>query len=241
MDIVPAMDLRADRCVHTERDGNHFDHVIKQDPLAVAASWAAAGASTLYLVDLDGFQHREPRNVHTVRELREAFPDQRLIVSGGVCCEEHILIWLDAGVDAVTMTQKNIRSQEYLEALGVEFPGRVYIGVELSPQGTSGLLARRYGSAPRDLVAGLDADGLSGVVFHGAAVASGSARLDIPGERDLEVLWHHPARHRLTDQEVLDLAADGVDGLVLGRALYEGSISYSALTSLLTTGGARAS
>src|SRR5437867_2877057 len=67
MQIIPAIDLRAGRCVRL-RQGNYDDEtVFGDDPAAMAKHWVSQGAERLHLVDLDGAREGHPANVASVR------------------------------------------------------------------------------------------------------------------------------------------------------------------------------
>src|SRR5262249_57581703 len=60
--LLPAIDLRGGRCVRLRQGDYDQETVFGDDPPAVARRWAAAGATYLHLVDLDGAKHGQPIN-----------------------------------------------------------------------------------------------------------------------------------------------------------------------------------
>ncbi len=54
MEVIPAIDLLAGRCVRLYQGDYEQSQVFDENPVEVAQRWAAAGATRLHLVDLDG-------------------------------------------------------------------------------------------------------------------------------------------------------------------------------------------
>ena len=69
MIVYPAIDLRGGRCVRLMQGEFDRETVYGDDPVAVARTWAAAGAAWLHVVDLDGARAGRPLQTHLVREI----------------------------------------------------------------------------------------------------------------------------------------------------------------------------
>lgn len=94
MDILPAIDLQRGRCVRLMRGDFGQETVYGSDPVAVAQSWCAQGASLIHVVDLDGARAGHPAQLSMVRDIAAAAPIE---VGGGLRSEADVEAVLEAG------------------------------------------------------------------------------------------------------------------------------------------------
>ena len=99
-EVIPAIDLRAGRCVRLYQGDYNQETVYSDDPVAVALDWQKQGAPRLHLVDLDGAAQGKPANLEIIGEIirRVTIPVQ---VGGGVRDQETAEALLAAGADRV--------------------------------------------------------------------------------------------------------------------------------------------
>ena len=100
MDVLPAIDLQAGRCVRLLRGEFDQETVYGTDPAAVARRWREAGARLVHVVDLDGARAGRPVQLEAVRRIAGVMPVQ---VGGGLRNEEHVMQALEAGVQRVVV------------------------------------------------------------------------------------------------------------------------------------------
>lgn len=100
MDVIPAIDLQAGRCVRLLRGEFDQETVYGTDPAAVARRWREAGARLVHVVDLDGARAGRPVQLEVVRRIAGVMPVQ---VGGGLRNEEHVMQALEAGVQRVVV------------------------------------------------------------------------------------------------------------------------------------------
>jgi phosphoribosylformimino-5-aminoimidazole carboxamide ribotide isomerase len=106
-DIIPAIDLRAGQVVRLAQGDYARQTVYPNDPVALAASYAAAGARWLHVVDLDGAQAGGLVNLPVIEAL--ARTGLRLQAGGGVRAVADVHRLLDAGVERVVLGSVAIR------------------------------------------------------------------------------------------------------------------------------------
>jgi phosphoribosylformimino-5-aminoimidazole carboxamide ribotide isomerase len=222
IEVIPAVDVLGVEAVRLERGA--YDSVVERadDPAALAARWAAAGATRIHLVDLDGARSGRIRP-ELVRAVRAAagLPVQ---ASGGIRTLEDARAILDAGADRVVVgTAAWPDPAPWLElgaalVLAVDVAdGEVRSSGWTAGTGVSFDDALERASGARVLVTAIDRDGtLAGpdLELVRRAAASGSPVLAAGGVRS-------PA-------DVEALAAAGAEAAVVGRALLQAS---SATTS----------
>ena len=231
MIIFPAIDIRGGKCVRLEEGRFDRETIFADDPVAAAERWVEAGAEWLHLVDLDGARAGRPVNLALAGEIANRF-NVRVQLGGGIRSAETVRAALDAGVDRVILGSIAVRSPQTVEQACKEFGQRIVIGIDA--RGTdvavdgwekSGMmqvedLARRMKEvgATRIIYTDISRDGMLTGINTAATLAlaqkSGLAVIASGGVKGMEdVLTLRP----LTNQ--------GVEGVIIGKALYTGAIS----------------
>jgi phosphoribosylformimino-5-aminoimidazole carboxamide ribotide isomerase len=234
MILFPVIDLKAGACVRLVRGEMASATVFNDDPSAQARHFAETGFAWLHVVDLDGAFAGRSVNGAAVRAIREAV-DLRIQLGGGIRDRAAIDYWLDLGIDRIVLGTVALRDSALVRRAAADYPDRVVVGIDgrdghVAVEGwakTSGIgvveLARRfadvgvaaivYTDIARDgALTGVDAAGIAGFARQIGlpVIASGG----IAALADIEALAAH--------------AADGIEGAICGRALYDGSIDAKA-------------
>src|SRR6187551_2935389 len=100
VELYPAIDLRAGRCVRLHQGDFDAETVYDDDPVAVARAFAIAGASWIHVVDLDAARTGEPANLAVIERIVEAV-DCQVECGGGVRSEAAADALLFAGASRV--------------------------------------------------------------------------------------------------------------------------------------------
>jgi len=237
--VIPAIDLKEGRCVRLRQGRMEEATVFGDDPLAMAQRWVDAGAQRLHIVDLDGAFAGEPRNAQAIADVCRAHPHLPVQVGGGIRDVGTIDDYLQAGVRFVIIGTQAVRDPQFASEACEAFPGRVIVGLDardgriavqgwaesstltalelaLSLQGV-GVVAIVYTDIGRDGM-------LQGV--NAQATAALADAIDIPVIASGGVSSLHDIR-RL--QEVAD---QGIQGVIVGRALYEGALDLAEAQQL---------
>ncbi|GBD29307.1 1-(5-phosphoribosyl)-5-[(5-phosphoribosylamino) methylideneamino] imidazole-4-carboxamide isomerase [bacterium HR32] len=225
MTVLPAVDLMEGRVVRLVRGEFSRATEYAADPGAVARRWRSQGAEWVHVVDLDGAREGSPRHLHAVREVKAA--GLRVQYGGGLRDEKAVQRALDAGADRVVVGTRALLDPGWLQALCARWGDRVVVAVDVragvarvrgwtEPSGLTAEVAARQAlacGAQRLLVTDVDADGaLAGpnlALYRGLA-ALGARVLASGGVRDVA--------------DVRALASLRLEGVVVGRALYEGRL-----------------
>lgn len=243
MEIIPAIDMKDGKCVRLYQGDFAQMTVYGDDPAAVAQRWESQGAQRLHIVDLDGARLGRPVNVDAIRRVVRAvsIPVQ---LGGGLRDSTAVEAALATGVARVILGTAAVRDPELVARLATTYDEAIIVGVDAR----DGLVATEgwIDSAQihaEDLVARMATVGVKRVIYtdiardgtlsspnYGATAAlvrpSGPAVIASGGVGRIEHL--------------IQLAGIGVEGAIVGKALYTGDVLLSeaieALRALRETG-----
>ena len=230
MEVWPAIDLRGGRCVRLKQGDYAQETVFGDDPAAMARHWLDQGARRFHLVDLDGARDGRSGNLPSVRAIVEA-TDVPCELGGGIRDERAIGELLELGLVRLVIGTLAIRQPDWFRRMCRKFPGKLVLGIDardgrVATEGwlqTSEFgaieLARSFADEPIAAVIYTDiaTDGmLSGP--NVAAMAEMQAAVEVPVVASGGVT---------TEEDVGRLAAAGMAGCIIGRALYEGTLDLA--------------
>ena len=234
MIVLPAIDLLGGKCVRLLRGSYADATVYADDPLETARRLAAAGARALHVVDLDGAREGRPVHVELVAEIVRAagIPVQ---CGGGLRTLEDAAGLLAAGVRRVLLGTAALQDPAWsTEAVRRFGPDRVVIAVDVRG-GTVFVAGWTAGHRPLERV--LADVGGSGVRTLLVTDIERDGTLEGPNLALYRRLVAGPFRivaagGVATAAHVRSLAAIGLEGAVVGRALYEGTLALEELREL---------
>jgi len=232
--LIPAIDIKGGKCVRLRQGRMDDETVFGDDPVKMANRWVEAGTQRLHLVDLDGAAAGEPANFDIIREIAESFPDIDVQIGGGIRSEESIENYLAAGVQYVILGTKAVSAPHFVGDMCSEFPGHVIVGLDakdgkVAVNGWSKLsshdvidLAQRIeeNGVVSIVYTDISRDGmLQGVNVENTAKLAESIRIPViasGGVRNLDDI-----------QQVGERAASGIEGIIAGRSIYEGTLDFN--------------
>ena len=130
MQIIPAIDLKNGRCVRLTQGRKAEATVYDENPVAVAQSFAEAGAEMIHVVDLDGaFQGGESRNRAVVARIVEAV-DVPIEFGGGIRSREEVQHLCELGIARVVLGTVAAESPAHLRGFVDRFGSRVCVGID---------------------------------------------------------------------------------------------------------------
>lgn len=223
-DLYPAIDLRAGRVVRLSQGDYDAETVYGDDPVAVATSFADAGAPWVHVVDLDAARSGDPVNRAVVERVAAALQGRaRLQNGGGVRSLDDARSLADAGVDRVVMGSAAVRRPD----LVAEVSDIVDVAVGLDhragelatdgwTEGSGVQLADalgRFPTAAAFVITDISRDGmLTGPDIDGLRAAVAATTTPVIASGGVSSL-----------DDVVSLAAiPGLGGIITGKALYEG-------------------
>lgn len=242
--IIPAIDLKDGRCVRLFQGDMDKETVYFENPVDAAHHWIDEGATFLHLVDLNGAV--EGRPVHT-KEIQAICKESGLTVQlgGGLRSLGAVETALNLGVARVVIGTAAYASGEFLQALCKKFPGKIVVGIDarqdkVAVKGwreTTSMktveLAKRceQGGASRIIYTDISRDGTQkGVNVDETLRIARSVKIPIIASGGVATLDDV--------RKLLPLEKDGVEGVIVGRALYSGAFRFREAGSLVSGGPA---
>jgi len=233
MIVIPAIDLRGGRCVRLLQGRFDAETVYGDDPPSMARRWADAGASWIHLVDLDGSVGQRPINQASILAIRKAV-NVNLELGGGIRDLETISFYLEQGLNRIILGTAAHKDPDLVKRAAGLFPGKIAVGLDargskVMVEGwTSGTdqdyitLAKRY----EDM-------GVAALIYTDIERDGMQTGPNITRTRELALAVNIPviASGGVNDLEDIiklrALEADGVIGVITGKALYEGSLNFA--------------
>ena len=230
MIVFPAIDIRGGRCVRLVEGDFARETTFDADPAEAARRWAAAGAEWLHVVDLDGAVVGEPVNIEAIARIRRevAIPIQ---LGGGLRLEDHLAAAFDRGVDRVILGTAALHSPELVASAVARWGERVAVALDAR----DGRLAaagwlEQTDAAATEVARRLQATGIRRFVATDIA-RDGTLRgpnvdslKELVGLLEAEVIASGGVGS-LAD--ISAVAAVGVAGVIVGRALYDGRVDLA--------------
>ena len=130
MYIYPAIDIYGGKAVRLYKGDYARMTVYSDDPVSVAKDFAAAGASHIHLVDLEGAKIGKPANLDTIRAIVETtglFAE----VGGGIRDMETVDSYLSIGVSRVILGTAAVKDPDFLQAALTKYGEKIAVGVDL--------------------------------------------------------------------------------------------------------------
>jgi len=232
--IWTAVDVMGGNCVQL-RGGDPKTARYIQGPIKAAQRWADEGADGLHLIDLDAaLGQGENRSVleKIIRSVK--IPVQ---VGGGVRDTEAVERWLGLGVQSVIVGTRGVREPDWLREITVRFPKRIVLAVDArGDEITVAGWTETSGKKLLDLARSVDDIGLASLLYTNVAVEGLLQGIDPQPIRQLcesvqtPVLVSGGLRHADDVRLAYHLGAAGV---VLGTALYAGTVHLAELRDLV--------
>lgn len=236
--VIPAIDLQGGKAVRLRQGRAQDATVFSDSPIEVAKRFASDGASMLHVVDLDGAFTGRPANFEVIRRIvsTSGVPVQ---VGGGVRNFDVAARYLGAGAERVILGTSIVRDPEEVLRITKAYPGKVAAGIDAK----EGFAAIRgwvevTGVRAVELARRMESAGISCFIYTDISRDGMMAGPNIPSIREFAKGLETPVIasggvSSLADVLTLrDLEADGVCGVVIGRAMYDGSIALAEVLRL---------
>lgn len=227
MEVIPAIDLKDGRCVRLLQGDFDKEILFSTDPAAVARRWQEAGAPRIHVVDLEGAASGRPRNTEAVASILDSV-DIPIQLGGGVRDMVTLELWLSRGVQRVVLGTSAVEDPDFLIEACSQFGDSVITGID----------ARNGKVAASGWTRTTDVEAISFVEWVGEVGARRIIYTDIatdgmlsgPNLGSVRQVMSHTRLPVIasggvtTIDHLISLNAMGVEGAIIGRALYTGDL-----------------
>jgi phosphoribosylformimino-5-aminoimidazole carboxamide ribotide isomerase len=230
MYIIPAIDLLKGKCVRLIQGQYHRQITYEDDPVKQAKEFSSAGAQWLHIIDLDGAKVGKPVNTDAVAAIAALKP-LKIELGGGIRDEDAIKQMLDIGVERVIIGTKAVSDFEWFSQVAEKFRGKIVLGLDArgSKVATHGwtqnshqqLLEFATKAARLPLAAiiytDIDRDGMmTGPNFERTKALVEAVDIPVIASGGVKEI-----------ADVKRLPELGVEAVVIGRSLYEGTLNLA--------------
>lgn len=237
MILIPAIDLMGGRAVRLAQGERDAVTTYEADPVQVARGFARAGAKQIHVVDLDGAFAERPSQRETIRDIAKAAHDEgaQVQTGGGIRDEASIAAAIEAGADRVVIGTLALRSPELAEQVCTKYADTIVVAADAR----DGLVAvtgwqEQSDTKASDLAKRAEDWGAAAILFTDVArdgMQTGpavDATVALQNHVDIDVY----ASGGVGTLAHIDACKEaGIRGVIVGRALYEGSFELEeALT-----------
>ena len=238
--LYPAIDLKGGQVVRLRRGDMSQATVYSGRPGDQARTFAAQGFGWLHVVDLDGAFAGRPANAAAVESILAAVPGVPVQLGGGIRDMRTLDAWLARGVQRAILGSAALKNPDFTRAACAKHPDRVAVGIDarqgmVATEGWSEAstmtavdLARRFEDAGAAAViyTDIDRDGmLRGVNLEATLALARAVTLPVIASGGVASLDDLAA--------LAAVASEGIEGVVIGRALYDGRLDAAEALALV--------
>jgi phosphoribosylformimino-5-aminoimidazole carboxamide ribotide isomerase len=228
--IIPAIDIKDGKCVRLAQ--GDFDRVTTyaENPVDMALNWVQKGAELIHIVDLDGSVAGLPRNTNIILEIAKKI-DIPIQVGGGIRDMETIEYYLSNGVSSVILGTTALQNEEIIRDACETFPEKIILGIDAldgkvaihgwtqKTEQNAFDLARRYEDLNIKAIVYTDIkrDGMgTGVNIEATKALAMAVSIPVIASGGMATIDDI--------EELLAIRDCEIYGVIIGRALYTGSI-----------------
>ena len=240
MIFFPAIDLKAGQCVRLVHGDMNKATVFSDDPAAQAQTFADAGCTWLHMVDLDGAFAGKPANADAVTAVLQNV-DIKVQLGGGIRDMKTIEGWLERGLERVILGTVAVRDPDLVRNACKAFPVRVALGIDardgfVAVEGWAEATTLKTAELAKQFEdAGAAALIYTDIGRDGAMQGPNlEATLALADAVSIPVILSGGVSSM--EDLIAIMAADHskLEGVISGRAVYDGRIDPGAAVSLLT-------
>lgn len=228
MQIWPAIDLRGGKCVRLRQGDYQQETVFADDPASVARRFFDEGARHLHIVDLEGAREGLPVNLPSVPDILAAVPEMECELGGGIRDEQSVTELFGFGMSRLVIGTSAINDPDWFRDACRRFPGKLVLGLD-SRDGlaaTDGWL-NTSGVKATDVARQFDREPLAAIIYTDILTDGMMRGPNIRAMAEMQAAVRVPVVASggvTTASDVAHLAAAGLAGCIIGRALYVGTL-----------------
>ena len=235
MRLYPAIDIIDGKCVRLSQGDYSKKTTFAENPVEVAKMWQEQGGEFLHLVDLDGAKSGDMPNAELISQIAKEL-DIPVEIGGGIRNMEAIEKYLASGVNRVILGTVAIRNPELVKEAVSRFGEKIVVGIDAKngAVAVSGWEEVSEVSA-LDLAKQMEGYGVKTIIYTDIATDGmlNGPNIEAMAEMAAHTSMNVVASGRVTSLEDLKrLKSTGVEGAIIGKALYTNHIKLSDAVEL---------
>ncbi|MET1255198.1 HisA/HisF-related TIM barrel protein [Aliikangiella maris] len=234
MQLVPVLEIRHGKCVHTLPKKNSTEQIVKENLLEVVERLVDSGITRFHIVDVDAIASGEPENVDLIEKIKIRYPTIQLQLIGGINSVDAAFVWIDAGVDYLVLNSKSVKRKNLLDDICLSFPNKVLVELDCCQ-------FKQQGDAILELLQRLDEDGVAGIVMTDIGATTQIVKQNIISICDLIRHVELPIFINGGIENTQDVAfylspeVARVDGILISKVLYSNAFSLTDANEVIKT------
>ncbi len=232
--LIPAIDLQKGKCVRLQQGDPNLETVYNIDPVDQARTWEDMGAERIHLVDLDAAISGSTENYRVIEAIAAAVGCQ-LELGGGIREMGRLQEVIELGIDYAVLGTAVITDHHFLREAVDVYPGQIIVAVDVrdnkiairgwkesSDYTVQNIVSRLENMNINEMIyTDITRDGMmSGPNLHGLAHLLNLTSMNVIVSGGIS---------RMEDIEsIINIKSSKISGVISGRALYNGSLDFSA-------------
>ncbi|HEX9455871.1 MAG TPA: 1-(5-phosphoribosyl)-5-[(5-phosphoribosylamino)methylideneamino]imidazole-4-carboxamide isomerase [Candidatus Binatia bacterium] len=232
MQIIPAIDLKDGRCVRLFQGEMDRETVYFENPVAAAHHWLAEGATFLHIVDLNGAVEGRPVHTKEVAAICQ-LPGLAVELGGGLRSVAAVDAAFALGIKRVVIGTAAYDNAEFLRTLCTKYPGKIVVGID-ARQGKVAVKGWKETTSMDavELAQRCEGDGAARIIYtdisrdgtrDGVNLAE---TLKIARAVQIPIIASGGVATLDDIRRLLPLQQEGVEGVIVGQALYAVAFSF---------------
>jgi len=239
MIIFPAIDIKDGVCVRLIKGDYRQITSYENTPIDQATKYFQNGFNNIHIVDIDGALHGRPVNTILIKEIITKVKS-KIQIGGGIRTMEDISRWIDIGIDKVVMGTAAVENIELLETACNKFKNKIAVSLDTK----DGLIAlsgwkKQTNISAIDFIKKIQNFGVSRIIYteinrdgtkqgpniKDAVELSSKAKIPLVisgGVSSIEDI-----------ERIKSLNNPNIEGVIIGKAIYDGDIQINDLTKLI--------
>lgn len=229
--ILPAIDLRGGNCVRLIKGDFKQETIYSEHPEEIALRWEGEDAEFLHVVDLDGALAGEPQNMDAIKRILQAVTIP-VEVGGGIRSMESIDRLLSIGVSRVILGSVAVHKEELVQEACSTYGNRIVVGIDAK----KGIVAtdgweKSGGISAVELAKKLGAFGLETIIYTDISRDGTLSGVNVTETAHLarasgiKVIASGGVKSINDIEELKKRECDGIIGVIVGKSIYEGTLS----------------
>ena len=234
--LIPAIDLKAGKCVRLEQGDMGVSTTFGDKPAAMARRWLDAGARRLHLVDLNGAFAGKPINESAIKAILAEVGDEIPVqLGGGIRDLDTIERYLDDGISYIIIGTAAVKSPGFLKDACTAFGGHIIVGLDArdGKVATDGW-SKLTGHEVVDLAKKFEDYGIEGVIYTDIGrdgMLTGinvEATVALAQALTIPVIASGGLAGIADIERLCAVESEGIEGVICGRSIYTGALDFAA-------------